>query len=316
MGRPKKNGFDYFPYDVGFYKDTKIRKLLRAKGTASLTIYSCLLCNIYETGYYLEWDDDMPFIISEQVGLDEEEVSDVLDYCMKLGLFDYTLFSENNIVTSASIQSRYEEIIRQTKRKNKIGRYNLLEEKDGVSSEETIVNSEETIINSEETVVSSGFSTQRKEKKKEKNIYSSKEEHIQKKNDFCSSGEELALDLDIPPKRAKPDYVRIVALWHEVCTSYPRVTKLTDKRKLKMDLRMKELNDDYEQLTEIFKKMQASSFMRGGNWATFDWVFESESNMTKVLEGNYDDKSKPRIQETSKSVNASWAGINFDPTRL
>lgn len=118
-----------------------------------------------------------------------------------------------------------------------------------------------------------------------------------------------------PPIREKTDYEKVVGLWHEVCKSYPRVTKLTDKRKRKVGQRMKELDWDYGQLRLIFEKMEASSFMRGGSWASFDWVFTSEGNMTKVLEGNYDDKNsscKPP-QDFSMRVNDSWNNIDFDP---
>jgi hypothetical protein len=110
-----------------------------------------------------------------------------------------------------------------------------------------------------------------------------------------------------PPIREKTDYDKVVGLWHEVCKSYPRVTKLTDKRKKKVDQRMKELDWDYEQLRLIFEKMEASTFMRGGSWASFDWVFTSEGNMTKVLEGNYDDKTGIRtFQQVNNNVNDLW----------
>ena len=100
----------------------------------------------------------------------------------------------------------------------------------------------------------------------------------------------------------------MVGLWHDICKSYPRVTRLTDKRKKKIEQRMKELDWDYEQLRRIFEKMEASTFMRGGSWASFDWVFTSEGNMIKVLEGNYDDKTGTKtFQQVNKDVNDLWA---------
>ena len=50
--------------------------------------------------------------------------------------------------------------------------------------------------------------------------------------------------------------------------------------------------DDF---TILFEKAEASTFLKGGNarnWrATFDWLIK-DANMTKVLEGNYDDRGK------------------------
>lgn len=47
-GRPTKQGIDYFPMDVGFFSDVKIRKISRACGSQSTSILICLLCNIYK----------------------------------------------------------------------------------------------------------------------------------------------------------------------------------------------------------------------------------------------------------------------------
>ena len=75
MARPKKLGLEYFPLDVNFYRDIKIRKLMRTNGGGvSITIYILLLCHIYETGYYMPWDEDLPFVLSEISGFDEETI--------------------------------------------------------------------------------------------------------------------------------------------------------------------------------------------------------------------------------------------------
>ena len=47
MGRRVKKGLDYFPLDVDFFQDIKIRKLIRCQGGKALTVYIALLCNIY-----------------------------------------------------------------------------------------------------------------------------------------------------------------------------------------------------------------------------------------------------------------------------
>lgn len=102
-----------------------------------------------------------------------------------------------------------------------------------------------------------------------------------------------------PPKRSKAvksetlDYSRIVDLYHRLCTDFPRVIKLTDGRKQKIRIRfVEEMHSDWALLEKVFRKMQASKFLRGDSrkgWkASFDWIFENTQNWVKVAEGNYD----------------------------
>lgn len=108
MARPKKIGLDYFPLDVDFYRDVKVRKLMRNNGGGkALAVYTVLLCSIYESGYYMVWDSDSPFILSEKLGFEEGYLKEVTKYCVSVGLFDKDLFEESHILTSRSIQSRY-----------------------------------------------------------------------------------------------------------------------------------------------------------------------------------------------------------------
>ena len=63
MARPKKSGLSYFPLDVDFFEDPKI-KILRARyGRDGIVFYIYLLCEIYRQGYYIQVDDDFEYII-------------------------------------------------------------------------------------------------------------------------------------------------------------------------------------------------------------------------------------------------------------
>ena len=88
------------------------------------------------------------------------------------------------------------------------------------------------------------------------------------------------------------DLQSVVDLYHSICVSYPRIRSLSDARKKTIKARLKSYNlDDFRTL---FEKAEASSFLKGseGGWkASFDWLIK-ESNMLKVLEGNYSDKPK------------------------
>lgn len=87
-------------------------------------------------------------------------------------------------------------------------------------------------------------------------------------------------------------YAKVKELFNSICTSYSKVTKLSDGRKKTIKARF---NDGYtlEDFERLFQTAQASAFLRGENkrgWsATFDWLINGNS-MVRVLDGNYNDK--------------------------
>lgn len=143
MGRNKKIGLDYFPLDIDAFQDIKIRKLIKYQSGKAFTVYALLLCIIYKDGYYTKWDNELPFIISEQTGFEEAYISEVIKSCLVLGLFSKELFDTEGVLTSRGIQERYSYICRQIKRKCDFDEYSLISsEKNGISSEEIGVNTE------------------------------------------------------------------------------------------------------------------------------------------------------------------------------
>lgn len=117
-------------------------------------------------------------------------------------------------------------------------------------------------------------------------------------------------------KRDNMPYKEIKGMWNDVCVGYPRLVKLSDSRKNKIQNRVAEMGGMEKALPllqEIFTKMQASSFMRGDNkrgWkASFDWLFENDKNWVKVYEGNYDNRPDPaprhRVMD-GKNCNDEW----------
>ena len=153
MGRSKKTGLDYFPFDVDMFQDIKIRKLIKYQGGKAVAIYASLLCLIYKGGYYMRWDKELPFIISEMTGFEEAYISEVIKSCMVLGLFSKELFDSDGVLTSAGIQERYRSICRQLNRKCDFNEFSLISSgKNGfppISSEENPISSEENPISSE-----------------------------------------------------------------------------------------------------------------------------------------------------------------------
>lgn len=108
MARPLKQGLDYYPLDCYFLDDIKIRKILRANGSGSIAVLIDLLSNIYrDEGYYMQWDDDICFLVADKVGTSEASVSEVVKKALQVEFFNQELFKKYKILTSRGIQSRF-----------------------------------------------------------------------------------------------------------------------------------------------------------------------------------------------------------------
>lgn len=93
------------------------------------------------------------------------------------------------------------------------------------------------------------------------------------------------------PEAKRVSYQQIADMYNDTCVSFPRLITLSDKRKKAIKARLKTYSvDDFKRL---FEKAEASNFLKGANernWsAGFDWLIK-DSNMAKVLVGNYDNK--------------------------
>ena len=109
MARPIKKGLEYFPFDVGFFSDKKIKILKSRYGADGIVIYQYLLCEIYkENGYYLIVDDDYEYIISDDLNMEINKVKQVINFLLERSLFNYKLFQSDKVLTSTGIQKRYQ----------------------------------------------------------------------------------------------------------------------------------------------------------------------------------------------------------------
>ena len=131
---------------------------------------------------------------------------------------------------------------------------------------------------------------------------------------------EKEIDIDKEKEREyereeKINYQKIVDMYNETCVSFPRVTSLSDARRKAIKARLKTYTID--DLKRLFEKAEASSFLKGANarnWnATFDWLLK-DSNIAKVLDGNYDNANAgadcnrvARRLDESYNMMAKWA---------
>ena len=108
------------------------------------------------------------------------------------------------------------------------------------------------------------------------------------------------------------NYQQIADMYNDTCVSFPRLTTLSDARKKAIRARLNTYTIDDFAL--MFKKAEASTFLKGGNdrnWrATFDWMIK-DSNMAKILDGNYDNK-KSGAKSNNSFNNFTQNTYDFD----
>lgn len=104
--------------------------------------------------------------------------------------------------------------------------------------------------------------------------------------------------------RESTSYQLIADMYNDTCVSFPRLNTLSDARKKAIKARLKTYS--VEDFQRLFDKAEDSNFLKGGNdrnWsATFDWLIK-DTNMAKVLDGNYDNKinSQPTPRKNDKA---------------
>jgi predicted phage replisome organizer len=95
--------------------------------------------------------------------------------------------------------------------------------------------------------------------------------------------------------RERVDYELVARMYNDTCVSFPRLTTLSEARKKAIKARLNKYSLD--DLQRVFDLAEASDFLKGNNarnWsATFDWLMK-DTNIAKVLDGNYNNKSTQR----------------------
>jgi hypothetical protein len=122
MGRPLKDGLDYFPLDTK--NDDKLDLMEAKYGIVGYAVIIKLWSHIYkEFGYYYPWGEREQLLFSHRINVDINRVNAIIEHAIKIGIFDKSKASMG-VLTSRGIQKRY---IEATKRRHEISFYtNLL----------------------------------------------------------------------------------------------------------------------------------------------------------------------------------------------
>ena len=117
-------------------------------------------------------------------------------------------------------------------------------------------------------------------------------------SDACQPNDSIGKDRigKVSTDKDSIDYQQIADMYNNTCVSFPRLTKLSENRKKAIKARLKIYSvGDFQKL---FEMAEGSSFLKGQNnrnWsATFDWLIK-DTNMAKVLDGNYTDRTPEQL---------------------
>ena len=115
MGRNRKVGLDWWPRDIGLYRDPKLRAARQKFGVLGPYVYECLLDIAYgDKGYYIAYsgegrEDTLWQLREYTAGLENvtiETLAAVVDQLAASGLFHAVLY-ERGFLTSKRIQMGY-----------------------------------------------------------------------------------------------------------------------------------------------------------------------------------------------------------------
>ena len=251
-------------------------------GKDYILLYLKLLCESVDHEGMLRFSDEIPYsedMIATITGTDNHIVYDAMQYFVDLGLIE--ILEDGTFYRKQA--SKMIGTAEQDEHTRESARLRAKAYRDRKKAEKSDDNVSVTLPSHDDNVIRHGDIDIEKELEKE-----------------------LETEKEI---REKSNYQEIVAMYNDLCRSFPRITSLSDARKKAIKARLKTYSlDDFK---TMFEKAEASSFLKGKNdrnWsATFDWMIK-DSNMAKILDGNYDDRSRQgkRLDESYQMM-SQWA---------
>ncbi len=167
MGRPTKQGIDYFPLDCKF--DNEIELYIIEKNSIGLSVLITIWQMIYSNnGYYIQDNKDLHLLIKKRINVDINEINDCINICLGRDIFNKKLHKKHKILTSSGVQKRYFEAGKKKKEIKVVKEFTLIE----VSVYDNLINVGLNKVNS------SGNAT--KEKKRNEKKIEVKEEVYRK----------------------------------------------------------------------------------------------------------------------------------------
>ena len=135
MGRPRKEGMDYFPHDVDASQDEKIEAMRSVYGNDGYAFYFITLERIYrsDTGE-LDLNNDVIFVsLAKKIMVTQNKLRKMIQTSVEIGLFSSENYEKLKILTSDGIKKRLSVIngLRDKWRENKGNSQSFLNGKQG-----------------------------------------------------------------------------------------------------------------------------------------------------------------------------------------
>lgn len=114
MPAPQKNGLDYFPLEVGFFSDKKIKRLRARFGNDGVCVLLYLYTELYREGYYIVYDDDLILDISDELNISENLTRQIADHLLSRTMLTVCEMRGSNlaepvkVLTAKSVQRRFQ----------------------------------------------------------------------------------------------------------------------------------------------------------------------------------------------------------------
>ena len=257
-------GIPWFPMTA---IDSQGLQLVEAEfGTTGFAVVVKLWQEICQQGgYYIEWTEDVALLFStKRCHEGYNVVSEIVKAALRRGLFDAELYEKFQILTSESIQERYFDAVERRKNVRVVDEYLLGE------CRQILKNAN---ISSENVNIFS------------KNVSNSRQRIEEKRKEEKSNSSAPAAH----------DYASVIDSFNRVCLDLPKVRDLNDRRKQAIRSAEKKVQD-YGGWDKLFESVQQSDFLTGrsGAWRCgFDWILKP-SNLVKIIEGNYQNKTVRR----------------------
>lgn len=275
MARPTKQGLDYFPFDVGFFGDQKVRILKARYSSDGIAVYVKLLCDVYKEGYFLPVDDwaDYVFVIADELGATVDKVEQIITFLRNRAMIriyrkdELTGYEWDAVITSHGIQKRYAEALKSRKKgidEIKRGFWLLTEE-------------EEREIKAFYKSAKNGSFSENNPDKSENNPSKSEKNAIKESKVICT---------DVP--RARADFFK----------EFPQVKPKREEETVFEGIDFNKLAEKFRQSKKLLQTRRA--------WS---WV---SSHYARILAGEYDDfpeaeksgKPAPSLPPAVEAANA------------
>lgn len=293
----------FFRHDSDMRNDIKVRALRRRFGNTGYAAWNYLLEVLTSSrNFEAVFDEINSELYADDFGIEKSELGEILNFMETVGL----IRREGDRVWSEALKGRFED---------EMERQSALSEARAVAGRKGGLRSGESRREAKQSNASSNEANEAYKIREDK----IKEDKKREEGDIADVASDSASN-EAPSLPSLP-CGKIADLWNDICTAYPRCVKVTDRRKTKIRLRLSEMgcgSDEAEALKtlgDLFRRMQASSFLRGDNgrgWqASFDWLFENGSNWVKVTEGNYDDRSGGHRQTPTPAQQQQQPGANI-----